>query len=765
MATRSPTFTSPNGHHFLGFDLCHEQFRAAIVDGHLSTVGVEIVDFDSELPEYQTRSGLFNAPGDIPTVPIEMWIRGLDRLLEKLRARFDLSKIRTIGGCAQSCVVWWRHESASQLVSISGSKPLHEQINSSAFSIHYVPIPQDTSTQSQSLTLEATLGAPGANTAAHLTLPATQIMNVREGQPNVWSSTARIMLASAFLATLLAGKWCRMSESDVVGTGIWNFQAKTWDEASLDLLAGGKEEASRLREMLGDVERSGGAEVGLISPYFVERYGLRSDVTISPFISDSLSAYLSISPSPNDIVMSFGTTDVLMASARKYVPSRLYHLHPHPAQTPQEEPRFIATLVSRNADTPRASVRDLYTKSWSAFDRLVSVIPPGGSIGLDDKVFSFWILQGESFPFAHVKGVYRFEMGVKVNEFRDLRTNPRTLMESQILSFRVRYSRMASQGLFSDVEPAQPPPIQTGSFASLGVSFDPYDYSTLPRRVITIGSAANFPSVVNLMGDVFNARVFVPLSDQMVANAGPKAKPAGSSSGSTTPGGVFGAAIAPTVTAAAMTAAMTAAATATHLPPGTVPAPSRASAALGAAYMARWAWRCKTRPDEQFGSFEEEVHYLLRRGRGTPSGQSKTSSSHGHFSPSRSPSGTSTPIPHRSPSGLAVASYPDDGEMPQGNSPSHEQRPAHGLNLSPGALTFPASSLTANSPVPAPTALSAPLSSNPVTLSLPPMMTDLSDIEVGLVKVSEPDPDTFLTYAALIPEYCRLEGMLVRNLV
>jgi len=26
-------------------------------------------------------------------------------------------------------------------------------------------------------------------------------------------------------------------------------------------------------------------------------------------------------------------------------------------------------------------VRDMYTKSWSAFDRLVAIVPPGGSIG------------------------------------------------------------------------------------------------------------------------------------------------------------------------------------------------------------------------------------------------------------------------------------------------------------------------------------------------------------------------------------------------
>jgi len=44
---------------------------------------------------------------------------------------------------------------------------------------------------------------------------------------------------------------------------------------------------------------------------------------------------------------------------------------------------------------------------------------------LDDKLFSFWLLQDENYPFSHIKGVYRFETGIKVNEFRDLRANPR----------------------------------------------------------------------------------------------------------------------------------------------------------------------------------------------------------------------------------------------------------------------------------------------------------------------------------------------------
>ena len=38
---------------FLGLELATDQFRAALVDESLELVGVESVDFDTELPEYQ----------------------------------------------------------------------------------------------------------------------------------------------------------------------------------------------------------------------------------------------------------------------------------------------------------------------------------------------------------------------------------------------------------------------------------------------------------------------------------------------------------------------------------------------------------------------------------------------------------------------------------------------------------------------------------------------------------------------------------------
>src|SRR5882757_3978626 len=72
------------------------------------------------------------------------------------------------------------------------------------------------------------------------------------------------------------------------------------------------------------------------------------------------------------------------------------------------------------------------------------------SPSLDDKLFSFWFLQADGFPFSHVKGIFRFETGIKVNEFRDLRANPRCLLESQFLSFRVRWSRNLASGNFGN---------------------------------------------------------------------------------------------------------------------------------------------------------------------------------------------------------------------------------------------------------------------------------------------------------------------------
>ena len=81
---------------FLGIELGIDQLRASIVDESLDLVGVECIDFDSDLPEYQyvysdaplrlltshrTQGGIFTTPGEAYTTPVEMWLKGLGERL------------------------------------------------------------------------------------------------------------------------------------------------------------------------------------------------------------------------------------------------------------------------------------------------------------------------------------------------------------------------------------------------------------------------------------------------------------------------------------------------------------------------------------------------------------------------------------------------------------------------------------------------------------------------------------------------------------
>jgi sugar (pentulose or hexulose) kinase len=116
--------------------------------------------------------------------------------------------------------------------------------------------------------------------AANASMVSAQLLRVRETWPQeVWARTGRVQLASAFLASLVAGKWTSMGESEACGTGAWvhgasHNAAGHWNEDVLDIVGGSKEEGRRVRGWLGDVDVSGGSRrAGSVSRYLVERYG------------------------------------------------------------------------------------------------------------------------------------------------------------------------------------------------------------------------------------------------------------------------------------------------------------------------------------------------------------------------------------------------------------------------------------------------------------------------------------------------------------
>ncbi|KAF8968470.1 D-xylulose kinase [Flammula alnicola] len=735
-----------------------------------------------------------------PYVPALTRPRDIDALLEKLHRNYDLTKIKAIGGAAQHALVWWKSTTVPSLSSLDPHVPLHSQFPAQTFSLPNTPVAQDTSSQTHGLAIEALLGGPDHMAArvgncANASMVAAQLLRVRETWPQeVWARTGRVQLASAFMGSLITGKWTSMGEAEACATGAWvhgaNHNAVSpghtagqgyWDEGVLDIVGGSREEGRRVRGWLGDVDVSGGSrKAGNVSRYLVERYGFDPDTIVAPFTTDYLASYLSQLPSPGDAVISFGPMDTLLAPAQHYIPTRLYNLFPHPAQDTNEKRKYIAVLTSRNADVPRALVRDMYTKSWSAFDRLVAIVPPGGSIGLDDKLFSFWHLQPDAYPFARVKGIYRFETGIKVNEFRDLRANPRCLLESQILAFRVKWSHMISTGVLGTSRKASvsptPPPFSgrtNSALSSLGLSFDPYDHSPLPTRILATGAAANFPSVANLVGDIFNAPVFVPLTQIDSAQV---------------------------------------------VPHRNAPAqgyPSRV--ALGGAYLARWVWS-REWGTGGLGVFEDEMKRLLGKRWVSTGGtllrsniNGATSAVTGLGGSSGANSGTSTPYGHPgSRLGLGntdeeienerngrsvVGAHGNLGVIGGGvygaafnetiaigqsrlrtqtnstadSSTSSGMPPSSAfttpdLALSNLGIMAPGLSASSSTQTNGNAGAATPTTPTPLT-PVVALATSDAEAQLGLAKVAEPDVDAFMTYASIVPEYSRLETMVFKGIV
>lgn len=236
-----------------------------------------------------------------------------------------------------------------------------------------------------------------------------------------------------------------------------------------------------------------------------------------------------------------------------------------------------------------------------------------------------------------------------------------------------------------------------------------------------------------------------------------------------------------------------------HTPNISTPTPSRPSACIGGAYVARWAWRRLARPEERHGSFEDEVKLLLRKrwaasqapaviGLGVES----------IVAPPRLSRSASAGF-MRAASGLAATMFNEEDEYAEENADlSMDDASAYGngrmrtmtattssssfgmggtmtgtpstVQTSPGIGTLATATLGGHLSSPSGILPLSPITgggatSVAATVSLPALPTDDKDVQINLVKVADSDHDAFLSYAAIVPEYCRLEGMLVKALV
>lgn len=171
------------------------------------------------------------------------------------------------------------------------------------------------------------------------------------------------------------------------------------------------------------------------STYRHQRYNKNIHIEIN---LDRISAhFIAISPPTNSILVGLGHHNHLIFQIPNHTPEHLLPSNTTILPHPLNPSLSLAYIQISHQGLARSSIRDAYSNgNWSTFNSLVNIVNIGGSVGLDNKLFSFYYPTLESTLSGKLQGYYRYELGISTNEFADLRANPRCIIESQFLTIK-----------------------------------------------------------------------------------------------------------------------------------------------------------------------------------------------------------------------------------------------------------------------------------------------------------------------------------------
>lgn len=513
--TREVSNTMSLDSYYLGFDLSTQQLKCLAINQDLKIVHSETVEFEKDLPHYNTKKGVY-IHGDTIECPVAMWLEALDLVLSKYReAKFPLNKVMAVSGsCQQHGSVYWSSQAESLLEQLNKKpeKDLLHYVSSVAFARQTAPNWQDHSTAKQCQEFEECIGGPEkmaqlTGSRAHFRFTGPQILKIAQLEPEAYEKTKTISLVSNFLTSILVGHLVELEEADACGMNLYDIRERKFSDELLHLIdSSSKDKTIRQKLMRAPMKN---LIAGTICKYFIEKYGFNTNCKVSPMTGDNLATICSLPLRKNDVLVSLGTSTTVLLVTDKYHPSPNYHLFIHPT-LPNH---YMGMICYCNGSLARERIRDELNKErennyektndWTLFNQAV----------LDDSESSENEL-GVYFPLGEIvpsvkainkRVIFNPKTGMierEVAKFKDKRHDAKNIVESQALSCRVRISPLLSDSNASSQQRLNEDTI---------VKFD-YDESPLrdylnkrPERTFFVGGASKSDAIVKKFAQVIGA--------------------------------------------------------------------------------------------------------------------------------------------------------------------------------------------------------------------------------------------------------------------
>ncbi|MFP4374424.1 MAG: FGGY family carbohydrate kinase [Spirochaetaceae bacterium] len=406
-----------------------------------SMVAAYQLSYDESFPRYGTRGGVLpSGQPEVRHTSPSMLLDGLDELFTRMRADgLDLSRVGAVKLDAQQhCTAYTDDSLSGRLAGLSEQESIATQL-APAFTRETAPIWEDRSTAGEAQLLEERLAAHGGIQAltanrAELRFPASQILKWAREAPESYDRTAHIMLLSAFLTSVLAGRPAPVDTGDGWGTNLNSTDLTTpgWNDTVLGVVDAEIRRAgagSALREKLGEMEHYD-APLGPVSPYFTRAHGLNADAVVLAGTGDNpatllgcggnLVISLGSSYTVNGVLAGLGQLEGAEYNVFGYIPGHA-----------------MALSVITNGTKVHDAFRKRYTAdgSWESYAALA-----GGRTVREGEMLLLPYLQEESVPLRPA-GIVRDGFAES-----EAMLNVRALHLSQALSLRLHASHVTDPG-------------------------------------------------------------------------------------------------------------------------------------------------------------------------------------------------------------------------------------------------------------------------------------------------------------------------------